>query len=319
MPFIRKCLSSRGISSGATEIIETSWRAGTRKQYTTYLQRWRLYCSQRDIDPIFPPVAAGINFLGELFHQGIGYSALNTARSALSSIISLPSNTTFGTHPLVCRFIKGVFELRPSLPRYQEIWDVSIVLKYLTTLHPAKGLNLKNLTLKVTMLMALLTGQRCQTLQALSVKDMTVTAGRCVFQLTSLLKTSRPGKHLGPVVFTSFTSDESLCVVSCLTEYIARTDKFRDKSHQLLISYQKPYKEVTIDTISRWLKLVLTQAGIDTTNVTGHSTRAASTSEAKRNNVPITTIMESAGWSNATTFNRFYNKPTNIPLYILVQ
>ena len=74
--------------------------------------------------------------------------------------------------------------------------------------------------------MALLTGQRCQTLQALSVKDMML--------------------HLGPVVFTSFTPDESLCVVSCLTEYIARTEKFRDKSHRLLISYQKPYKEVTI-------------------------------------------------------------------------
>ena len=110
MPFIRQCLSSRGLSSGATEIIETSWRTGTRKKYTTY--------SQKDIDPIFPPVAVGINFLGELFHQGIGYSALNTARSALSSIIFVPSNTTFGTHPLVCRFIKGAFELRPSLPRY---------------------------------------------------------------------------------------------------------------------------------------------------------------------------------------------------------
>ena len=124
----------------------------------------------------------------------------------------------------------------PSLPRYQEIWDVSIVLKYLTTLHPAKELNLKNLTLKVTMLMALLTGQRCQTLQALSVKDMMLTAERCLFQLTSLLKTSRPGKHLGPVVFTSFTPDENLCVVSCLTEYIARAEKFRDKSHKLLKS-----------------------------------------------------------------------------------
>ena len=92
----------------------------SRKQYTTYLQRWRLYCSQRDIDPIFPPVAAGINFLGELFHQGIGYSALNMARSALQLYRCLQYNIW---DTLVCRIIKGVFELRPSLPRDQEIWD----------------------------------------------------------------------------------------------------------------------------------------------------------------------------------------------------
>ena len=44
---------------------------------------------------------------------------------------------------------------------------------------------------------------------------------------------------------------------------------------------------------------------------TGYSTRAASTSAANRTNIPITKILESAGWSNATTFNKFYNKPVN--------
>ena len=79
----------------------------------------------------------------------------------------------------------------------------------------------------------------------------------------------------------------------------------------LLISFQKPYKGVTIDTISRWLRIVLKLAGIDTAKFTGYSTRAASTSAANRTNIPITKILESAGWSNATTFNKFYNKPVN--------
>ena len=50
-------------------------------------------------------------------------------------------------------------------------------------------------------------------------------------------------------------------------------------------------------------------AGIDTAKFTGYSTRAASTLAAKRAEVPIPTIMESAGWSNAATCNTFYNKP----------
>jgi hypothetical protein len=75
----------------------------------------------------------------------------------------------FGTHPLVRRFIKGVFENRPSLPWYSATWDIAVVLKYLGKMHPADKLSLKELTLKVVTLLALLSGQRRQTLHALKV------------------------------------------------------------------------------------------------------------------------------------------------------
>ena len=40
-----------------------------------------------------------------------------------------------------------------------------------------------------------------------------------------------------------------------------------------------------------------------------HSTRAAATSAAHLNNVPINTIMEAAGWSRESTLRTFYDKP----------
>ena len=61
--------------------------------------------------------------------------------------------------------MRGVFNLRPPIPRYEEIWDVRIVLNYLRQLSPAKDLPLKSLTLKVCMLVALVSGQRVQTLK----------------------------------------------------------------------------------------------------------------------------------------------------------
>jgi len=60
----------------------------------------------------------GLEFLTSLYRQGLGYSAINTARSVLSAIITLGDKTTFGEHPLVTCFMKGIFELKPSLPRY---------------------------------------------------------------------------------------------------------------------------------------------------------------------------------------------------------
>ena len=104
-----------------------SWREGTSKQYHTYLKRWRQYCDDQDIDLFQPGVHNGVEFLVSLYKAGLGYSAVNTARSALSSLLIFENNEKFGDHPLVVCCMKGIFELKPSLLKYNEIWDVRIV------------------------------------------------------------------------------------------------------------------------------------------------------------------------------------------------
>ena len=241
--------------------------------------------------------------------MGVGYSAINTARSALSSIMSMSDQTTFGAHPLVCRFLRGVFVERPSLPRYKTIWDVNTVLKYLKQFHMDKELTLRDLTQKLTMLLALLSGQRCQTLHLLNIEDMNLTAQQSTFRICKPIKTTKPGSKALQLNFKAYPADKQLCVVHHLGEYLERTRLLRGDCKQLLISFQKPHGAVSTDTISRWLKLVLKQAGIDINMFKAHSTRAASTSAAASGNVPLSTIMASAGWSNANTFSKFYNKP----------
>lgn len=206
--------------------------------------------------------------------------------------------------------MKGVYELRPVLSKHQEIWDVKTVLEFLQTLHPVEGLTLKNMTLKLTMLLALTSAQRCQTLQASSLDNMRLANDECTFYFTKLLKTFRPGKHQSPLVLKALTPREQICPIKALREYVKRTKNLRAQEDQLLISYQQPHKGVETDTISRWLKDILQQAGID--NFTGHSTRAASSSAAKRSNVDFATILQAAWWSNTETFNKFYSRPVQV-------
>ena len=118
---------------------------------------------------------------------------MNTAMFALSLVIFPLEGCTFGIHRLVCRLLKGIFTKRPSSPRYHCVWDVVIVLKtkYLKTLHPIRGLHLRDLTLKITMLIAVLSGQRCQTIHALDISDMQVVCHpnqQYVFLINKLLK-----------------------------------------------------------------------------------------------------------------------------------
>ena len=102
-----------------------------------------ILCSSRQIDYISATAEYGIKFLAELYAAGCGYSALNSARSALSAVAPLFQTSTFGSHPLVCRFMKGVFETKPLLPRYTKTWNVNIMMIYLVSLCPPKELTLR--------------------------------------------------------------------------------------------------------------------------------------------------------------------------------
>ena len=180
---------------------------------------------------------------------------------------------------------------------------------YLRKLTAARQLHLKDLTLKTTMLLALLTAQRQQTLRCLNVEDMHITKNKFVFQVTSLLKTSKPGQVGTTLELHAYPPDRRLCVYTYLTEYLRRTCGCRGKEKQLLISFRKPFARVSIDTIARWLRIVMERAGLDVNHLKPHSTHSAATSGAQQASVPVTEILSQAGWQNEQTFQRFYNKP----------
>ena len=210
---------------------------------------------------------------------------------------------------MVIRFIKGVYNLRPPISRYTHIWDVDKVLIYLRKLSPVRKISLKDLTLKLTMLMALVNTARCQTLHLLSVNNLKKLSSEFILQLDSLVKQSRPGVNTSYFHLKCYPPDRRLCVYTVLKEYLHRTNMFRkDTDSKLLLSYCRPHKAVSKDTISRWVKVVMCRAGIDINVFGPHSVRAASASKAKSMAVPVADIMKSAGWSNKQTFAKYYDK-----------
>jgi hypothetical protein len=84
--------------------------------------------------------------------------------------------------------MKGIFELRPALPRYQTTWDVGKVLDFFRTQPQPSALVLKGLTVKVTFLLALLSGQRCQTIHLLTIDNMVLGADKGTFYVMEKVK-----------------------------------------------------------------------------------------------------------------------------------
>ena len=179
---------------------------------------------------------------------------LNTARSAISALYSI-NKTDFGQnirkHPLIYPFLKGVFNEIPPTPKFQEVWPVEQILAYLEQLTPLHTLKLKEPTLNLVMLIALATGQRCQTWSFLDISEeqMKKFQTYVTFSLSRHLKQDKPGHVFGNVRLFQYP-DKTLCVYPTLEHYIEVTQPLR-KSSKLLISYIKPHNEVSSSTIGR--------------------------------------------------------------------
>ena len=170
------------------------------------------------------------------YSKDIGYSSVNTARSALSLIIEARNGISFGSHPLVQRYMKGIFRLKPSLPKYTAIYDASRVSYCLKQMGPSEALTLKELSMKLTMLLCLRTANRDQVLPVLDITQMKLGKDRCVFLINEIMKATRPGKHIPPVELIAYPHDKELCPVTMVEYYLHRTKKIRGVFIKLFLS-----------------------------------------------------------------------------------
>ena len=178
---------------------------------------------------------------------------------------------------------------------------------------PLESLSLLQLSQKLLVLFLLLSGQRGQTIHSVDIKNIFIDSDNIKIIFGDLFKTSKQGKHLGELNFSSFVPNKNLCIVYTLRYYLQQTEKIRNEGNptvtKLFVTTQKPFKAVTRDTICRWTRNILQKSGIDLNIFIAHSTRAASTTAAFINRVPLSTILRTAGWQKDCTFRKFYNKP----------
>ena len=95
-------------------------------------------------------------------------------------------------HPLVSHMLPGAYQSRPSQPCYGSMWNVQAVLDWfrnMSFIHES----LKELTLRLTMLLALTGARRCSELQKLDVRFMDIIVNAASFGIPTFTQNQRVG------------------------------------------------------------------------------------------------------------------------------
>lgn len=193
-----------------------------------------------------------------IFGEGARLGTLNSARAALSLI----STEKLANNVLISRFIKGAFKQRPSWSRYDNTWDVDPVLRRLGEWQPVESLDLKTLTKKLVVLLALGAGQRIQTLSLIRISNFTETGEGIEIKIPDRVKTTRVGSRQPVLRLPKFPTNPGLCIANTLSQYLKLTSYLRNGEDSLLITLNRPHSKVHMDTIARWIKDALTVLGV---------------------------------------------------------
>ena len=128
-----------------------------------------------------------------------------------------------GSNDKVCKLLSGVFNLRPSQPKYTFTWDVQTVLEYIKVNWPFNNVLLeKLLSLKLSMLFALVSASTAVQIQHLDILKMGRLPDQYKFVYTKLHKSWRKGKS-PPVSVSLLILRILTSVVKCLDAYLDRT------------------------------------------------------------------------------------------------
>jgi hypothetical protein len=300
----------KGLSVGATKLVDASWRKSTETQYSSCWRKWTAWATLHGISATSPALSDVLNFLAELYDLGLQYRTINTVRSTLSSTLSQYDGYLIGQHPLVTRLMKGIFNSRPAVQKLFPTWSVKTVLLTLKTWSPASSLSLKLLSLKTIMLVALATGKRASSIKLLTTKSgyIEISEGKIVMQPLGLEKHSRLDKSFPPITLTTYNEDPCLCPVFYLKAYLKRTEHLRS-TESLFVTITRPHEAASVATLLRWLKTVISQSG---QHGPGGSVRSVTTSTAIGVGVTIEKVLKAGDWSRASTFKNFYYKPVPI-------
>ena len=119
-----------------------------------------------------------------------------------------------------------------------------------------------------------------------------------MYTFSKLTKSWRKGKCPPQLSFKAYPDNRSLCIVRTLEEYMHRTAAWRQINgcSQLLLSHIRPHKEVSVSTVSIWVKTTLSLAGIDISQFKAHSTWSASSSKAFSSGLSLDDVLKRGNW-----------------------
>ncbi|MCG8432339.1 MAG: hypothetical protein MJA29_14370 [Candidatus Omnitrophica bacterium] len=323
-------MTELGFSEEVIDRISHSVRKSTLKVYEGKWSTFFAWCARKQLDPFGLEIASLCDFFNHLFvDKKLEVRTIEGYRSAISKVWSLAGIKDL-SNDVYLRALFNNFALERPLSKGSNYpkWDLRLVLDSLgkALYEPLSKAPINLVTQKTVFLLLLASGARRSEVHAIDVN-------RIVFDNDgkSVLLRPRPGflaknhnvrtgfgeffgftiKSLKEFVGPDLREDALLCPLRALKYYLKASESRRGGIAELFITCKEPVRAAHKNTITAWVKTVLSRAYNDSQESAdmsrpAHELRAVGPSLAVYNCVSVDDVMAQCRWRQHNTFTSFY-------------
>ena len=322
---VKRLLRKSGLSGRASRLLSRCVRESTARLYQS---QWLSFCRccGRSITPLDATIPVIVDFLIHLREdKGFSLSALKGYCSAITSVFNLKGLDLANSKELYMLF-RSFAKTCPPQDLRPPAWDVALVLQSLTNqpYEPMRETEERFLAQKTLFLIALASAKRVGELHALSYRvSHTMDWKEVSFSFVPSFVAKTQDQSLFDPWFESFVvpalprassspNGRLLCPVRAVRRYLDRTAQHRLRCEQLFISTGRSKKEVSKNTVSFWLRKVISLAyqlsgkPLPSPSPLARETRGIAPSLLFKKNYAVSQVLRADTWKRHTTFTRHY-------------
>ena len=271
---VKRLLRKSGLSRRASRQLSRCVRESTARLYQSQCLSFCGWCRGRSVTPIDATIPMVVDFLIHLREdKGFSLSPLKGYRSTINSVFTLKDMDLANSKELSMLFRSFAKTCSPQDLR-SPAWDVALVPQSLTNrpYKPIKEAEERFLAQKMLFLIALASAKQVGELNALSYRVPHATDWKEVsFSFVPGFVAKTQDQSSFDPRFENFTvlalskSSSSpnrrlLCPVRAVKRYLDRTAQHRPRCEQLFITSGRTKKKVSKNTVSFWLRMVISLA-----------------------------------------------------------
>ncbi|XP_078519448.1 uncharacterized protein LOC144784508 [Lissotriton helveticus] len=164
--------SHRNISHEFREILSKARAESTNKTYRMKWKRFCLWCKRHNVHPLTAAPHQIIPYILLLAKSGLAHASIKVHLAALSGYRRSSSGLSLWSSRIIKQFMKGIFRVFPPVKPPPPLWNLNIVLSQLMKppFEPIHRADLKFLSWKAALLIALTSARREGELQALTIQ-----------------------------------------------------------------------------------------------------------------------------------------------------
>ncbi|CAG8638968.1 15005_t:CDS:2 [Cetraspora pellucida] len=260
------------------------------------MRKWFNWCATENHNLIRCLLQTIVEFLDHLYGQNMQFNTIASYRSAISKIHVHVDGKSIGSHPIIVKVMKGLFNLNPPKQSSVEVVDVLPMMDYIQSLGSNTEMSILNLTQKTALLLALTSGSHPSDLHRIDLSTILRTPNGIVVYIRNPKESKISRSHGGKK-----EQFKKLFIGSYPD----------DINFSLFLTTTALHKPASIDSIARWIKTCLT---VSSESLTAKDTRVISAFLAQNSEADLTTIMALGNWSSNMVYQKFYQRGISLLL-----